>query len=68
MVRARPYLIVLTLSLALPFCQATRRKPEQLACAADYYARAATTVKNLTRQGRGQPPLTCPADKALAWL
>ena len=65
---ARPYLIVLALSLVLAVCDAARRKPEQLACAADYYARATTTVKNLTRHGRGQPPLTCPADQALSWL
>jgi len=64
----RPYLIILAMSLALAVCIAAKRKPEQLVCAADYYARAVTAVKNLTRQGRGQPPLTCAADHALAGL
>ncbi len=65
---ARPYLIVLVLTLLLAVCDAARRKPEQLACAADYYARAVMTVKNTARNGRGQPPLTCPSNRAMVWL
>ena len=64
----RPYLIILAISLALAVCMAAKRKPEQLACAADYYARAVRVVKNLTRQGRGQPPLTCAAYDSVARL
>jgi len=65
---ARPHLILVVLTLLLAASHAAKRKPEQLVCAADYYARAMTTVRNLSRQGRGQPPLTCPADNAVAWL
>lgn len=65
---ARPYLIVLLLTLVLAVCVAARRKPEQLACDADYYARAVMTVKNLARHGRGQAPLRCPARNAEGWL
>lgn len=61
----RHYLFILALSLVLAVCHTARRKPEQLVCAADYYARAMTTVKNLTRQGRGQAPLTCAAERAV---
>ena len=64
----RTYLILTVSSLALAVCIAAKRKPEQLVCAADTYARAVTAVKNLTRQGRGQPPLTCAADHAPAGL
>ena len=55
----RSWLIVLALSLVLAVSMAARRKPEQLACAADTYARAVTTVKNLARRGRGQAPISC---------
>lgn len=65
---ARPYLIVLLLTLVLAVCVAARRKPEQLACDADYYARAVMTVKNLVRHGRGQAPLRCPSGTVDRWL
>ncbi len=58
----RPWLIVLALSLVLAVSMAARRKPAQLACAADTYARAVTMVKNLARQG----PLTSAASNSLA--
>ena len=64
----RTHLILAVISLALAVCMAAKRKPEQLVCAADYYARAVTAVKNLTRQGRGQPPLACAADNVVAGL
>ena len=64
----RPWLIVLALSLVLAVSMAARRKPAQLACAADTYARAVTTVKNLARRGRGQAPISCAADHAVAGL
>ena len=64
----RPWLIVLALSLVLAVSMAARRKPAQLACAADTYARAVTMVKNMSRQGRGQAPISCAADRAVAGL
>ena len=64
----RTYLILTVISLALAVCTAAQRKSEKLACAADYYARAVTAVKNLTRQGRGQPPLTCAAHDSVGGL
>ena len=65
---ARPYLILVVLTLLLAVCLAARRKTEQLACDADYYARAVMTVKNLARHGRGQAPLRCPSGTADRWL
>ena len=64
---ARHYLAVAVLTLLMAVCDAARRKPEQLACAADTYARAVTQFKNLARHGRGQPPVTC-LRGSLAWL
>ncbi len=54
-----PWLLVLALTLLLAVCDTARRKPEQLACASDTYARAVTQFKNLARRGRGQAPLSC---------
>jgi len=63
---ARPYLFVLLLSLVLAVCNTARRKPEQLVCATDFYAKAMTTVGNLSRKGRGQAPRRCVTEKTLA--
>ena len=65
---ARRYLILVALSLLLAACLAAHRKPKQLACATDTYARAVTMVKNLARRGRGQAPVSCGADRAVAGL
>lgn len=64
---ARPYLIVLVLSLLLAVCDAARRKPQDLACATDLYAKAVVPVKNINRKLRGLPLLTCTTDNELAW-
>ena len=63
---ARPYLIVLVLSLLLAVCDAARRKPQELACATDLYAKAVVPVKNINRKVRGMPLLTCVPDNVLA--
>lgn len=63
---ARPYLIVLVLSLLLAVCDAARRKPQELACATDLYAKAVVPVKNINRKQRGIPVLSCATDNLLA--
>jgi hypothetical protein len=57
--------VCITVLVAIPF--ALKRKPEQMACASDTYAKAITVVRNIGRHGRGQPQLTC-VPGALAWL
>jgi hypothetical protein len=43
-----------------------RRKPEQVVCAIDTYAKVRTVVRNTARHGLGQPQLVC-VPGALAW-
>ena len=63
---ARPYLIVLALSLLLAVCDVARRKPQELACATDLYAKAVVSVKNINRKQRGILVLSCATDNLLA--
>ena len=64
----RTYLMLVVLTLLLAVSHSARRKPEQLACATDFYAKAVVPVKNINRKWRGMPQFTCPANSAVAWL
>jgi len=63
----RDVLIAVCIALLVVIPLALKRKPEQMACASDTYAKAITVVRNIGRHGRGQPQLTC-VSGALAWL
>ena len=61
-------LILVVLTLLLAVSHAARRKPEQLACATDFYAKAVVPVKNINRKLRGMPQLACAVDTPIAGL
>ena len=63
----RDLLIAVCITLVLAASLTLRRKPEQMACASDTYAKALTAVRNVARHGRGEPPLAC-LHGSLAWL
>jgi len=63
----RDVLISVCIALLVVIPLALKRKPEQMACASDTYAKAITIVRNIGRYGRGQPQLTC-GPSSLAWL
>ena len=63
----RDVLISVCIALLVVIPLAFKRKPEQMACASDTYAKAITVARNIARHGPGQPQLTC-VPSALAWL
>ena len=63
----RTYLMLVVLTLLLAVSHSARRKPQQLACATDFYAKAVVPVKNINRKVRGMPSLNCAPDNVLAW-
>ena len=65
--KTRDWIVIVSITLVIALCLAARRKPEDLVCAADTYARAATQMLNLKRQGRGQAPLACTANDPGRW-
>ena len=63
----RDVLISVCIALLVVIPLGLKRKPEQMACASDTYAKAITVVRNIARHGRGQPQLTC-VPGTLTWL
>jgi len=55
----RDVLIAVCIALLVVIPLALKRKPEQMACASDTYAKAIMLVRNIGRQGRGQQQVSC---------
>jgi len=62
----RDVLLAVCIALLVMIPLALKRKPDQMACASDTYAKAIMLVRNIGRQGRGQQKVSCSVgDKGL---